>query len=101
MGLEVPFDFHDAGYGIAGLSEEFQTDGANVLRHAMQHPTRRGDQAVTTFLLHPRQPAQELIGDVLTESRLAEPRAVDVQSLAAEDLGVFRISASVFPHQVE
>ena len=45
----------------------------------MQHPLRPGDQAVATFLLHTGQTGEELVGDVLAESDLAETRAGDDQ----------------------
>ena len=52
-------------------------------RHAMQHPARRGDQAIAAFFLDARQTRQELIGDVLAQALLAKPSAFDVQRFSA------------------
>ncbi len=72
--IEVALDLDDRGHRVLGLAEELQADGAHVRRHPVQHPARRRDQAVAAFLLHAGQPGEELVGDVLAQAGLAEPR---------------------------
>ena len=52
--VEIIFDFNDRWNRIARLTEKLQTDRARVLRHLVQYPVRRGDQAVAAFFLHTR-----------------------------------------------
>ena len=49
----------------------------------MQDKARRRDDAVAAFLLHSRQPGEELVGHVLAEPCLAEPLARNRQRLLA------------------
>ena len=100
-GLEIVRDLDDARDGVARLAEEFQAHGADVLGHAVQHPARGGDQSVAAFLLHARQAAQELVGHVLAESRLAKCGAVDIEPFAAQYLGLIGVVAAVLPDQFE
>ena len=51
LGFEVILDLDDRRHRLARLAEEFQADGARELRHLVQDPARRGDQAVAAFLL--------------------------------------------------
>ena len=86
LGKHEILDFHDAGHRIACIAEEFQADRSRMRRHAVNHPTRTGDQAVTTLLLHTGQAGQELVGHVLAKSFLAEGGARDVQPLGLQQL---------------
>ena len=43
----------------------------------MQDEARRSNDAVATLLLHPRHAGQELVGDVFTQTHLAEDAAAD------------------------
>src|SRR5258706_3530589 len=70
--FQVPAYLHDARDGLARLPEKFQAHRARIFWHAMQNPTRGGDQPVAALLLHARQPTQEFIGNVLAQSNLAK-----------------------------
>ena len=56
------------GANVAGSAEKFQTDRVSQGRHLVQNPARRSNDAVGAFLLNRRQPAKELVGDILAET---------------------------------
>ena len=70
--LDVVLDLDDRRHGILRQPEELETHGADVRRHLVQDEARGGDDAVGAFLLHARQPGEELVGDVLAQAFLAE-----------------------------
>jgi alanine dehydrogenase len=82
--VEVILDLDDRRDRIARLAEEFQRHGARELRHLVQDPAARGDQAVGALLLDARQAGQEFVGHVLAQALLAEAAAFDRQRLGAE-----------------
>ena len=86
LGIQVILDLDDRWNRIARLAKEFQADGAGELRHLVQDPAGRRDQAVAAFFLDAGQTGQEFVGDVLAESFLAERAADDVELLGLEDL---------------
>ena len=51
---EKIFDLDNGGYRLARLSEKLETNRTRMVWHAVQNPTRRGNQAIGTFLLHTR-----------------------------------------------
>ena len=51
-----------------GSAEKFQADRVSQGRHLVQNPARRSNDAVGAFLLNRRQPAKELVGDILAET---------------------------------
>ena len=71
-GVETSDDLDDRGDRLARFAEEFETYRAHVPRHVMHHPARCGDEAIAAFFLHAGQSAQELVGDILAETGLAE-----------------------------
>src|SRR4030067_3304164 len=79
MPIHIGFDLDYRGNGLAHLAEEFQAHGARVLVRAVQDETRRGDDAVATFLLDAGQAGQEFVRDILAQSGLAERSAWDGQ----------------------
>jgi hypothetical protein len=83
MAVEVVLDLDDRRHRALHVAEELEAHGANVLRHAVQDEGRRGDEPVAAFLLDPRQPREELVGDVLAEPFLAQPPAFDLEQLFA------------------
>ena len=83
--VEEALDLDDRRNRVARVTEEFEAHGADVLRHPVQHPARRGDHAVAAFLLHAGQAAEKLVGDVLAEPGLAELAAFDLDALGAQD----------------
>ena len=83
-GVEATDDLDDRGDRLARFAEEFEADRTHVPRHVMHHPARCGDQAVAAFFLHAGQAAQELVGDILAETGLAERRAGHHQRLGAQ-----------------
>jgi hypothetical protein len=85
LAVQVVLDLDDGGHRVLGLPEELEADRADLPGHPVQHPARRGDQAVAAFLLNAGQPGEELVGDVLAQALLAKARALD-----REDLGVHR-----------
>ncbi len=99
--LEVVADLDDGRDRLACLAEEFEADGAHVRRHAVQDPARRRDDPVATFLLHARQSAEELVGDVLAEAELAEATSIDFEPFRAQHARAFGLVASVLPGEVE
>ncbi len=100
LGVEVVLDLDDARDRVARLAEELQAHGAGRLGHAVQDPARAGDDAVAAFLLHAGQTGQELVGDVLAQTFLAEGAAFDGECLGAQQLGADRRIA-VEPLQLE
>ena len=100
LAVEEVLDFDDARNRIARLAKELQADRAHMLRHPVQDPARAGDDAVATFLLHARQAGQELVGDVLAQTFLAELAAFDRQRLGAQHL-LARLAVAVRPLQLE
>jgi hypothetical protein len=50
--LKECFDFNNRRNRVACVPEELQAHGADVLRHLVEQPTRRGDDAIATFFLH-------------------------------------------------
>ena len=68
-------------------------------RHAVQHEARRGDDPVAAFLLDARQPAEELVGDVLAEARLAEARARESPAVSRAPRRV--VPSAVVPGELE
>ena len=66
---------------VARRAEEFQAHGTGMRGQPVQDEACRGDQAVATFLLDARQAGEELVGDVLAESGLAETAAGDGEDL--------------------
>ncbi len=99
--VEVTLDLDDRRNGFARLAEELEAHGAHVLRGAVQEPARRGDDAIAPLLLHARQAAEKLVGDILAETRFAKLRAVDGEHLSAQNLGLVRRGAAVFPDELE
>ncbi|MNS67833.1 hypothetical protein D3C72_1010950 [compost metagenome] len=83
--VQVALDLDNRRDGVARLPEEFHTDRARVARHAVQHPARRRDQAVATFLLNAGQAGQELVGNVLAQAFLAEDAALDFQQFGLQE----------------
>ncbi len=76
MLVQIVLDLHDGRDRPADIgAEEFQTDGAHLGWHAVQNETGRGNQAVAALLLHPRQAGEKFVGDVLTQTGLAEQGA--------------------------
>ena len=75
-------DLDDRGHGQIQIGpEELETQGADVLRHPMQHEARRGDDAVTALLLDTGEPREELVRHVLAEPELAKDAARHAQGL--------------------
>ena len=60
LAVQVALDLDDRRNRVARLAEELHADRAGVLGHAVQHPARRGDQAVAAFLLHAGQAGRNL-----------------------------------------
>ena len=83
MSVAVVLDFNDRWRGFARRAEEFQADGATVCRQAMQDEARRGDEAVTAFLLDAGQAGEEFVGNVLAEAGLAEAAAGNGEDVGA------------------
>jgi hypothetical protein len=83
-GLEVIGDLDDRRHGVGDAAEEFEADRARHRRHLVQHPHRRGDQAVGAFLLHAGDAGEELVGDVLAQALLAEQPAGHVEDFLAQ-----------------
>ena len=82
--FDILFEFDDCRYSRGEVvAEKFQADGAHTLRHAMQDEGGGGDHAVTALFLYAGKPAEELVGDILAESVLAECAARDFQCLGA------------------
>ncbi|CPI58865.1 Uncharacterised protein [Bordetella pertussis] len=100
LAVQVALDLDDGRDGVARLPEEFHADRAGVARHAVQHPARRRDQAVTAFLLHARQAGQEFVGHVLAQAGLAELAPLDIQALGAQQL-LAGLAGAVEPFQFE
>ena len=100
LAVQVALDLDDRRNRVARLAEELHADRAGVLGHAVQHPARRGDQAVAAFLLHAGQAGQELVGDVLAQTFLAEHAAGDLQRLGLEQ-AFAGLAASVEPLEFE
>ncbi len=82
--LEVIGNFNDGRHGFAHLTEKLQTNRARHRRHLVQHPARRDDDAVGTFLLHTRNAAEELVRHVLAEPGLTAGGAGHGQHFLAE-----------------
>ena len=100
--VEERLDLDDRRNRMARVAEELQAHRADVLRHAMQEPARRRDDAVAAFLLHARQTAEKLVGHVLAETDLAELAAFDLDARALRSTRArSRRLASVLPHEVE
>ena len=56
--LQVVFGLNDGCYCLSDVGTvEFQTNGADVLRHTVQDESCRGDKAVAALLLHAWQAA--------------------------------------------
>ena len=70
--VEVVLDLDDRRRRVAHLPEEFEAHGADRRRHPVQDEARAGDEPVAAFLLDAGQPREELVGDVLAETGLAE-----------------------------
>ena len=98
---DVIADLDDGGDGVACLAEELEADRADVTGHPVQHPARAGDDPIAAFFLHAGQAAEELVGDVLAESRLAEPAALDHETRAAQYACPVRRLAAILPREVE
>ena len=84
LGEHEIFDLHNAGHRVAGVAKKLQHHGAGVGRHAVQHPTRAGDQAVAAFFLNARQAAQKLVGDVFAQALFTKGFAWNVKPLGAQ-----------------
>ena len=82
--LQIIFDLHNARNRLTRLPEKLQTHGARVFWHAVQHPTRRGNQPVRALFLHARQTGEEFIGDIFAQADLAEGMPGNFQGLAAQ-----------------
>ena len=52
--------------------------------HAVQHPTRRRNQAIATFFLYARQARQKFVGDIFPQAHFAKFCAVDFKDLCAQ-----------------
>ena len=75
-GVDIILDLGDRGNCTRQLgAEELHANGTDMLRHAMQHETRRGDDTVAAFLLDRWQSGQELVSDVLAKAGAAKGRA--------------------------
>src|SRR5690606_14781954 len=98
--VEVVFNFDYGRDGVAGLTEKLEAHGARVLRHAVQYPTHRGDQAIAAFFLHPGQTGQELVGHVLAQPLLAESPAFDSERFSTQQARTRSMSA-IEPLNVE
>ena len=72
LGKHKVADFYNAGYGQFGAAKELQAHRAAELWHAVHHPARAGNQAVTALFLHARQAAQELVGHVFAQAHFTE-----------------------------
>ena len=95
--VEVALDLDDRRHRIANLPEELEAHRADRRRHPVQHESRGGDEPVATLLLHTGQASEELVGDVLAESRLAESSAGNRQRLLAPQRG----AVGVVPGELE
>ena len=84
LGEHEVLDFDNAGHGVFGIAKKLQAHRAGVAGHAVHHPARAGDQAVTTFFLNTGQAAQKLVGHVLAQALFAERRTRNVQALGAQ-----------------
>ena len=94
LGKHEILDIDNAGHGVARMAKKFQADGAGVLRLAVHHPARAGDQAIAAFFLDARQAAEKFIGHVLSETFLAESFAGNIQALGA--LQGFAVGTEIF-----
>ena len=54
---QIIADFNDRRGGVGHRAEEFQTNGADVFGHGVQHKRAAGDDAVGAFFLHTGQAA--------------------------------------------
>jgi hypothetical protein len=79
--VHVSLHFDDRRHGFVGTPEELQADGTHMRRHAVQDEGGLGDQAVAAFLLHARQTAEKLVGDVLAQAFLAKQGAGQFEHL--------------------
>ena len=70
--IEKALDLDDRRRRFARLAEELEAERPDGRWHPVQHEARADDDAVAPFLLHARQPCEELVGDVLAETHLAE-----------------------------
>ncbi len=86
--VQVVLGLDDGRHRAAQVgAEELQAQRTDVLRHAVQHEHRRGDQAVAALLLDAGQAAEELVGDVLAQALLAQGRTRQPQELRLTDAG--------------
>src|SRR3954469_24593270 len=83
------------------MAEELQAHGSNVLRHTVQYPPCRSDDAVAPFLLHTGQAAQELVGDIFAQSCLTKLPALDSNTLGTQRPSFLRRLISIFPDKFE
>ena len=70
--IEEALDLDDRRRRFARLAEELEAERPDGRWHPVQHEARADDDAVAPFLLHAWQPCEELVGDVLAETHLAE-----------------------------
>ena len=75
------------------MAKKLQTNRAGVRGHAVHHPARAGDQAVTALFLDAGQAAEEFVGDVFAQAFFAKTFTRDVQPLGAN--GGFAIGLKV------
>ena len=84
IGIQVILDLDDGRNRLSDFTEKFQTHGADMRRHLVQHEGRFGDDAVAALFLHAGQPRQELVGDVLAEPEFAELRARNLEDFLTD-----------------
>ena len=70
--VEEPLGLDDRRHRVLDRAEELEADRAQVPGLRVQDEHCRGDEPVAAFLLHPGQPPEELVGDVLAEARAAD-----------------------------
>ena len=84
LGEHVILDVHNGRHAVFGVAKELQTHRSHVRRHAVHHPARAGDEAITAFFLDAGQTAQKLVGHVLAQTFFAEGLARDGELFGAQ-----------------
>ena len=92
--VQISSDFHDRGNRFAHGTEEFEADGANGRRHAVQDERRLRDDAVAAFLLDAGKAAQHFVRHVLAETRFPETGTRYLQDLGRAERSFFHRAQS-------
>ena len=66
------------------MPKKLQAHGTGMGGHAVQHPARAGDQAVTALFLNAGQTTQKFVGDVFAQAGFSKTGTRNIQALGTQ-----------------